>query len=81
MTLLLIEFYRLISVDTTVPGPLIALLMIGVFVAFIGIFVYAPCISMNVICIGIFCSGPVSASLGEISPALLSTSWLQLPCL
>jgi len=45
-----------------VPGPLIALLMIGIFIAFIGVFVYAPCISMNVICICIFCSGPVSLS-------------------
>ena len=44
------------------PGPLIALIMIGILVAFIGIFVYAPCISMNVICIGVFCSGPVSLS-------------------
>ena len=52
-----------IGVLTSLIGPLIALLVIVIVLGLFAFFVYAPCISMNIICLGIFLSGPMGQSI------------------
>jgi hypothetical protein len=53
----------LIAVLTSLIGPLIALLVIVIILGLFAFFVYAPCTSMNIICLGIFLSGPMGQSI------------------